>query len=143
MKSDAQEERPESPCLSVFEAREMLVKQYGVPLEDNDPIFMAVTLHEAFMKDQMRALEQHTEALGHVLDHEVSSMQDKLEKAVGEFADKIRGLSTDNVLDMAREQQRTAVEHYQAVRQLTYVNMALGGIVAALAGVILWHWRMG
>lgn len=136
-------ECPEISCLSVSEAREMLVKQYGTPLEDNDPVFMAVTLHEAFMKDLMRMLEQHAEALGHVMEHEVGVMQDALETGIGEFTVKVRELSMDNVLTMAREQQKIAVEHYQAIRQLTYVNMVLAGVTAALAGVILWIWRMG
>ena len=137
------EDHPEMSCLSVAEAREMLAKKYNVPLEEDDPVFMTVTLHEAFMKDLMRMLEQHTEALGHVLEHEISGMQDKLEKAVGEFAGKIRELSTDNVSALVKEHQKIAVEHYQATRQLTYVNMALTVIVAALAGMILWQWRMG
>lgn len=130
---------PSIQAMSLDDARALLVRQHGVAISNDDPILMAVSLHQGFVADYEAMLRRHDEAIKgflgatgeacvQAIDAVLASLKDKTVKASLEqaFALVERQAVTMDVLQ--RQLRRHRLVHFL----LTIVSMASCGLAIAV-----------
>ncbi len=133
------DDRPPLPdVMSLDDARAVLVREHGVAIGDDDPILMAVTLHQGFVQDLDRLLARHSEGVSALLAATGNSYADTVEKVLESLKDKTVKASLEQSFALIAEQTKAMETLRRRMRRhglyhtlLSFVT--LGTLVLALA----------
>ncbi len=133
------DDRPPLPdVMSLDDARAVLVREHGVAIGNDDPILMAVTLHQGFVRDLDRLLARHGEGISALLSVTGNSYADTVEKVLESLKDKTVKASLEQSFALIAEQTKAMETLRRRMRRhglyhtlLSFVT--LGTLVLALA----------
>src|SRR3546814_8562528 len=89
--------------LSLAEARRILADTHKAAVGDDDPILMAVTLHQAFIADYMNLLAEHRAALKRDVAGIVSASAEMIDESAGKLRDDLLNTAVKNVIARSEE----------------------------------------
>lgn len=139
--SDAGGDRPAAPAaMSLDDARAVLVRVHGVAVSSEDPLLMAVTLHQGFVADYETMLRRHDDAIRGFLGATGEACAEAVENVLASLKDKTVKASLDNAFALV-ERQEQAMERLRVQmrshRRTHAVLTALTLIGAALVVGVL------
>lgn len=108
---------PSIQAMSLDDARAMLVRQHGVAISNDDPILMAVSLHQGFIADYEAMLRRHDQAIKGFLGATGEACTQAVEAVLASLKDKTVKASLDQAFALV-ERQAVAMDALQ--RQLRH-----------------------
>lgn len=97
----------ETILLDMAEARRLLMEKHGVAVGSDDPMLMAVTLHQAFMADYETMLGRHADALCDHIRSIASDTAGKIDKSAEKLRDDLLESAVKNVMAGVAEHAKT------------------------------------
>jgi len=124
--------------LDLEEVRSLLMEKHQIPVEDNDPMLMEVTIFNAFVEEYNRLLKVHHMA-----------MKKTMTKIIGEHGAKVEELANSLMKDAVRttientvteiSMHKVAMDSFLAdLKKYAWLNSACAVIcILALVGVLI------
>ena len=126
--------------LSLAEARRILADTHKAAVGDDDPILMAVTLHQAFIADYMNLLAEHRAALKRDVAGIVSASAEMIDESAGKLRDDLLNTAVKNVIASVAEQAEKAgliKLHMRSLFKSIAVLTGVSVLAAAIAVIAL------
>ena len=117
----------------IEEAKELISKKAHVTLSPDDPAFIAVVLHQAFLEDYEKVLGRHNRAVTQVMEKAVGSAVEDIRQIAGELRSKALESSLQNTLAAAAEYAKRSGETKK--EHISELNKWAGGFLRGLR----WH----
>lgn len=130
----------ERSILTLEDARLLIMSKNGLPIAASDPIMMLVTLMLAFADDYETMLERHNRAITAAMKGVVASARHSLGGEIERFAEQVRSTTLENVVLLILQHQKAMSAHQQAMRQMTWLCMAVSALLTfVVLGVLVWR----
>ena len=135
---------PDFQPMSLDQARADLVRLHGTAIGSDDPLLMAVTLHQGFCTDLDKLLVGHSERIAALLAETGNTLAEVVEGTLDTLKEKTTQAGIQNALALMAEQAR-AMEilrrrmrrHGIAISLLSFLSVASCGLVVALVGNLI------
>lgn len=128
---------PTQLSISLAEARRLLADTHKVAVGDEDPILMAVTLHQAFIADYMALLEEHRAALKRDVAEVVSASAKMIDDSAVKLRDDLLNTAVKNVIASVAEQAEKAGLIKLHMRSLLKSIAVLTGVSVLAAAIAI------
>lgn len=93
--------------MSLDEARAAMVREHGVALGKDDPILMAVTLHQGFCADLGKLLQLHAKRIERMQEATVSVYAESVGQMLDSLKDKTVKASLDHAFGLVERQEQS------------------------------------
>lgn len=128
-----QDAAPSPKVMSLDDARALIVREHGVAVSKEDPLLMAVTLHQGFSADLAHQLAEHDASVKRLLDATGNAYAETVEQVLESLKDKTVKASLDHAFALVERQE-------QAMEQLRQTLKRHRRIIAVLTGL---SWAAG
>ncbi len=143
--SDPGGDRPPAPAvMSLDDARALLVREHNTAIGTDDPLLMAVTLHQGFVGDYEAMLRRHDAGIKAILGTTGEACAAAVEKVLDGLKDKTVKASLEQAFALVSKQARTMDRLDRAMRThrlvtglLTLVSVSACGLGIAVLFVLL------
>lgn len=128
---------PAVQAMSLDDARALLVRQHGVAISNDDPMLMAVSLHQGFLADYEAMLRRHDEAIKGFLGATGEACTSAVTAVLASLKDKTVKASLDQAFALV-ERQEQAMERLRAMlarHRLTHIILTV--VTATACGLAL------
>lgn len=136
------DEPPEFAAMSLDQARAMMVREHGVAVGKDDPILLAVTLHQGFCADLNKLLGRHAERISGLLAATGNSYAEAVERMLESFKDQTVQASIQHALALMAEQTKATETLSRRLRRhgiyFTFLSVVTAS-AAFLALAVLLH----
>lgn len=136
------DEPPEFAAMSLDQARAMMVREHGVAVGKDDPILLAVTLHQGFCADLNKLLGRNADRISGLLAATGNSYAEAVERMLESFKDQTVQASIQHALALMADQTKATETLRRRLRRygvyftlLSVVTLA----AALLALAVLLH----
>ncbi|WP_096704166.1 hypothetical protein [Magnetospirillum sp. 15-1] len=130
---------PSIQAMSLDDARALLVRLHGVAISSDDPILMAVSLHQGFVADYEAMLRRHDEAIKGFLGATGEACVQAVDAVLSSLKDKTVKASLDQAFALVERQAVTMDALLRQLRRhrlihalLTLVSVASCGLAIAV-----------
>jgi len=133
-------DRPPAPAvMSLDDARALMVREHQVAIGADDPLLMAVTLHQGFVRDYESMLKRHDAAIQAILGATGEACAVAVEKVLDSLKDKTVMASLEQGFALVAEQARNMDRLNRMLRRhrlfngfLTLLSLAACGLAVAI-----------
>lgn len=129
------DEPPEFQAMSLDQARAMMVREHGVAVGKDDPILLAVTLHQGFCADLNKLLGRHADRISGLLAATGNSYAEAVERMLERFKDQTVQASIQHALALMAEQTKATEDLRRRLRRYG-VYFTLLSIVTIASAVL-------
>jgi hypothetical protein len=132
---------PVPAAMSLDDARALLVREHNTAIGADDPMLMAVTLHQGFIRDYEAMLKRHDAGIKAILGATGEACAATVEQVLDRLKEKTVKASLDQAFALVAEQAKNMDRLDRALRRHRLVNGLLTLLsfgVCALAVAILY-----
>lgn len=142
MPTPGTDEPPEFQAMSLDEARAAMVREHGVAVGKDDPILLAVTLHQGFCADLNKLLGRHADRISSLLAATGNSYAEAVERMLESFKDQTVQASIQHALALMADQTKATETLRRRLRRYALYFTLLTTVTvtaAVLALAVLLH----
>lgn len=125
--------RPEA--MSLDDARALLVREHGVAIGNDDPLLMAVTLHQGFVADLARLQTNHEKRIERVLGATGEALGEAVEGVLDKLREKAIRANLETAFALVEAQARSMEKLERTMRRLRWWMLAAVILVASCVGL--------
>lgn len=131
-------DRPPAPAvMSLDDARALLVREHNTAIGADDPLLMAVTMHQGFIGDYEAMLKRHDIAIKALLGATGEACAVAVEKVLDGLKDKTVRAGLEHAFGLVAEQGKNMDRLERAMRRHALLVGALTGLSGLVAGLSL------
>lgn len=128
---------PEFLSMSMDDARALMVRVHGVAIGKDDPILMAVTLHQGFCADLDKLLVRHSERIAAMLAETGNTLAEVVEGTLDTLKEKTTQAGIQNALALMAEQAKVMEILRRRMRRYGIVNSLLSFLSVVSCGLVV------
>ncbi|MFC3674926.1 hypothetical protein [Ferrovibrio xuzhouensis] len=131
--TDETQQDTESHAIGLAEARRLLSETHKVTVGDDDPILMAVTLHQAFIADFEGLLRRHNDQLALEVDGIMTKATNRVADSANVLRDDLLNTAVKNVIASVAHQAESAglIKHHMRNQLKAQVILTIASVLAA------------
>lgn len=136
------DEPPEFAAMSLDQARAMMVREHGVAVGKDDPILLAVTLHQGFCADLNKLLGRYADRISGLLAATGNSYAEAVERMLESFKDQTVQASIQHALALMADQTKATETLRRRLRRygIYFTFLSVVTVTAALLALaVLLH----
>lgn len=136
------DEPPEFAAMSLDQARAMMVREHGVAVGKDDPILLAVTLHQGFCADLNKLLGQYADRISGLLAATGNGYAEAVERMLESFKDQTVQASIQHALALMADQTKATETLRRRLRRygIYFTFLSVVTVTAALLALaVLLH----
>lgn len=131
-------DRPPVPgVMSLDDARALLVREHSVAVGNDDPLLMAVTLHQGFVRDYQAMLADHDEAIKKILGATGEACAVAVDKVLESLKDKTVKASLDQAFALVSHQAANMEGLNLTIKRFRRLLVALTLVAVAASGLAM------
>jgi len=128
---------PTPDVMSLEEARMLLAKVHEVGMPKDDPMLMAVTLHQGFCADLAKINATHNREIKALLDATGKGYAQSVDDLFEGLQDKTVTASINNTLAMTEKFTLTTEQLRRSMHRFTWINGSLAFVSLLSAGFVV------